>query len=201
MKDISKKLSKSLTSICLAGTLLAGNSCAKSYESHKIKANSLAVLVIDMQDYWLGDIDKEELETELPYQAEVLEYCKNNNIPVFVVEFTNCGHTTDYLKKKIERLPIRDYVVKNKTNAFEGTELEKRLKEKNVETLILMGVYASACVKETAKGAINAGFKIATSKELIADDRHHNKGDTIEWYKEKGVYKDSYKEILSLIEK
>jgi len=197
-----KNLSKSLVSVCLAGVLLAGTSCARFYENPKIKADNLAVLVIDMQDFWLSDVDEKELKTELPYQADVLEYCKNNNIPVFVIEYDNCGPTTDYLKKKIDLLSKKEYIIKNRTNAFEKTELGKKLKETKVETIVLMGVYASACVKETAKGALEAGLKIATSKELIADDiKYYNKKENVEWYNKKGVYKDSYKELLSMIEK
>lgn len=202
MAKFYKNLSKSLASICLAGTLLVGTGCAKFYtENPKIKADNLAVLVIDMQDFWLGEIDNKELETELPYQAEILDYCKANNVPVFVIEYENCGPTTDYLKKKIDQLPKKYYITKNWTNAFERTELEKKLKETKAETVVLMGVYASACVKETAKGALEAGLKIATSKDLIADSKCDNHKENTEWYKEKGVYKDSYKELLDMIEK
>lgn len=201
MTKFSKSLSKSLVSICLASTLLVGTGCAKFYsENPKIKANSLAVLVIDMQDFWLSDIDEKELAIELPYQAEVLDYCKDNNIPVFVIEYKNCGPTTKYLKEKIDQLPKKYYLTKNTQSAFESTDLEQKLKTSRVETLILMGVYSSACVKGTAKGALNSGFQIATSKELIADEKYHGDG-AIEWYERKGIYKNSYKDLLSLIEK
>lgn len=202
MKRFSKSLGKSLASICLAGTLLVGTGCAKFYtENPKIKADSLAVLVIDMQDFWLGDIDEKELETELPYQADVLEYCKNNSIPVFVIEYKNCGPTTEYLKKKVDELPKKDYVTKTGQSAFESTDLEEKIKTAGADTLILMGVYASACVKGTAKGALASGFQIATSKDLIADEKYQDISDDIEWYKRKGIYEDSYKDLLSLIEK
>lgn len=191
-------MSQSLVSICLAGTLLTGTGCAKI--KPKIKADGLAVLVIDMQDFWLSDVDKKELETELPYQAEVLDYCKSNNIPVFVIEYRDCGPTTDYLKKKIDLLPKKDYVTKSSQSAFENTDLEKKLKTAGVDTLILMGVYSSNCVKGTAKSALKSGFIIATSKDLIADEKYHHREEEVEWYKEKGVYKDSYKELLNMIE-
>lgn len=199
MVKFFKSVSKSLASICLAGTLLAGAGCAKT--KPEIKADRLAVLVIDMQDFWLSDIDKEELETELPYQAEVLDYCQSRNIPVFVIEYRDCGPTTDYLKKKVDQLPRKNYVIKSSQSAFENTDLEKRLKEAKIDTLILMGVYASACVKGTAKSALKSGFMIATSKDLIADEKYHNREENVEWYKEKGVYRDSYKDLLSMIEK
>lgn len=66
---------------------------------------------------------------------------------------------------------------------------------------MLMGVYASACVKETAKGALEAGFKVATSRKLIADGKYCNYEENVGWYKKKGIYKDDYKKLLSLIEK
>ncbi|MDP2908028.1 MAG: isochorismatase family cysteine hydrolase [Nanoarchaeota archaeon] len=202
MAKFYKNLSKSLVSICLAGALLAGTGCAKLYtEKPKVKADKLAVLVIDMQDFWLSEIDEKELETELPYQTEVLNYCDKNNIPVFVIEYKNCGPTTAYLSNKLKDMPKKEYITKTNRSAFERTNLEEKLKASGVDTLILMGVYASHCVKGTAEGALDAGFYIITSKDLIADDKHNNKKESIEWYKEKGVYKDSYKELLDMIEK
>lgn len=200
MAKFFKTLHKNLLPFCLAGTLLAGTSCADFYaEKPKIKARSLAVLVIDMQDPFLKEVDEKELKAELPYQAEVLNYCKGNNIPVFVIEYKDCGQTTGYLKEKIDSLPKKIYVTKSSRDAFEGTDLEKKLKETKAETVILMGVYASACVQDTAEGALKSGFKIATSKDLIADCKWSK--EDVKWYKKKGVYKDDYKELLSLIEK
>lgn len=202
MVKFFKNVSKGLVSVCLASTLLIGMGCAKVYtEKPKIKADSLAVLVIDMQDCWLKDVDEDELEIELPYQADVLDYCKNNNIPVFVIEYKNCGPTTYHLKKKIDLLHERDYITKEGRNAFEDTDLEERLKSASVKTVILMGVYASACVEDTARGALRAGFKIATSKDLIADGKNDTREEDIGWYKKRGLYKDSYKELLNMIEK
>ncbi len=205
MVKFFKNVSNGLVSICLAGTLLAGTGCAKFYtEKPKIKADSLAVLVIDMQDFWLGEIDEKELETELPYQAEVLNYCDKNNIPVFVIEYKNCGPTTAYLSNKLKDIPKKEYITKTNRSAFERTNLEEKLKASGVDTLILMGVYASHCVKGTAEGALDAGFDIIISKDLIADKKNsdnHKPEENVEWYKKHGIYLNSYKQLLEIIEK
>lgn len=203
MVKFFKNLRKNLVPVCLAGTLLAGTSCADFYTGKpKIEVRSLAVLVIDMQDSFLKDVNKKELETELPYQAEVLNYCKDNNIPVFVIEYEHCGPTTAYLSNKLKDMPKKEYVTKTSRSAFERTNLEEKLKASGVDTLILMGVYASHCVKGTAESALGAGFDIVTSKDLIADKKNsdnHKPEENVEWYKKHGAYFDSYKKLLSRI--
>jgi len=154
-----------------------------------------------MQDYFIKELSEEEKKREIPYQLDVLDYCKTNNIPVFVLEYSGCGETTNVLKEKVDSLPIKEYVAKTYDNGFIETSLEYKLKERSIEAVILMGVNASACVRLTAEGALNAGFKIMTSKDLIADCDWHVSGEyiikpdgsrgtsdeSVPWYKEHGI--------------
>ncbi|MBM3200209.1 cysteine hydrolase [Candidatus Woesearchaeota archaeon] len=202
MNRFLKKSSKTLASICLAATLFAGTGCAKIFpEKYKMRPDKLAVLVIDMQDYWLSEVDEKEIEKELPYHLEVLEYCAKNNITVFVIEYKTCGQTTPYLDNKLRDMHKKEYIKKSARSAFQNTGLEAKLKSQGIDTLVLMGVYASHCVKDTAESALDAGFDIATSKDLISDNRHDAKRkENVEWYKEHGLYFDDYKKLLSSIQ-
>lgn len=50
-------------------------------------------------------------------------------------------------------------------SAFSGTDLDIRLRERHVDTLILTGVLTDICVLHTAISAYNLGYKI----EIVAD--------------------------------
>ena len=60
-----------------------------------------------------------------------------------------------------EVAPLKDEVVitKNYPNSFVGTELEKHLKEANIENVVIAGFMTHMCVNSTARGAFNLGFK------------------------------------------
>jgi len=208
-----KKLSKGLAAIVAAAAMLGSASCYTDYfvrkedssqhASQKVnetKRSKLAVLLIDMQDSFLGGIRPEEREREIPYQLEVLEHCRQNGVPVIVLEYEKHGPTTKALKDKVESLKVKDYIVKSQNDGFVDTCLEEKLKGYGAETVLLMGVNASACVISTAEGALNAGFKIMASKDLMADDCYwFLPGEMADWYKEMGIYRDSYKDILELL--
>ena len=51
-----------------------------------------------------------------------------------------------------------------------------------------MGICASVCVKETAEGTLQNGFKIATSGKLIVDPRDTIDDKSKDWYEEHGEY-------------
>ncbi len=222
-----KKITGGLVALVLAGTLFTSTACCTiHYNFHfvqqqaveqieSVSSKNLAVLLIDMQDYFLKEVSEEEKKSEIPYQLEVLNYCKNNNIPVFVLEYLQCGETTRILKEKVDSLPVKEYVTKGYNDGFLKTDLEAKLRSYGIESMLLMGVNASGCVRDTAEGAIRAGFKIMTSKDLIADPEWyvteefiikkngtHGKSDnSAQWYKEHGIYRDDYKELLRLIKK
>ncbi|MDP2907601.1 MAG: isochorismatase family protein [Nanoarchaeota archaeon] len=223
---IKNKMTKGLAALVLAGTLFTSTACYTTRynfyfipqavaQVESVSSKNLAVLLIDMQDYFLKEVSEEEKKSEIPYQLEVLNYCKDNNIPVFVLEYLQCGETTRILKEKVDSLPVKEYVTKGYNDSFLKTDLEAKLKSYGIESMLLMGVNASGCVKDTAEGAIRAGFKIMTSKDLIADpdwhvteefiikkDGTHGKSDnSAPWYKKHGIYRDNYKELLRLIKK
>ncbi len=222
---MKKKITGGLAALVLAGTLFTSTACCTiHYNFHfvqqqavtheeSVSSKKLAVLLIDMQDFFLKEVSEEEKKSEIPYQLEVLDYCKDNNIPVFVLEYLECGETTRILKEKVDSLPVKEYVTKSRNDGFFKTNLETKLRSYGIESILLIGVNASGCVKETAEGAIRAGFKIMTSKDLIADPEWyvteefiinknggHGKSDnSAPWYKEYGIYRDDYKELLRLI--
>ena len=59
--------------------------------------------------------------------------------------------------------------MKKRASAFHGTELAGILRSNDVDTILVTGVTASACVRETVCDGIADGFRTIAVKEAIGD--------------------------------
>lgn len=60
------------------------------------------------------------------------------------------------------------YFDKTRYSAFAGTNLEIKLRERNIEEVHLVGVCTDICILHTAIDAYNKGFKIVVYKDAVA---------------------------------
>ncbi|MDM8102211.1 MULTISPECIES: cysteine hydrolase family protein [Oceanobacillus] len=60
------------------------------------------------------------------------------------------------------------YLDKTRYSAFAGTDLEIKLRERNIEEVHLVGVCTDICVLHTAVDAYNKGFRIIVYKDAVA---------------------------------
>ena len=219
----------------ITGTLL-GSRCNKHFlqeresspageaqlQQEKLEMDNLAVLVVDMQDYFLRGSFLErmgehtsEIEEELPYQLEILKAAKSKQLPIFVVEYaddwnTRYGATTEKIQRELQSYQGVQTLKKSTDDAFESTDLVQRLDEKRVQRLIIMGVNASSCVLETAVSAEDYGFEILTSRQVISDvqfpervkqiPEYEEYGESAEWYRKYGTLFPLYLGLLEVIE-
>ncbi len=71
------------------------------------------------------------------------------------------------------------------------------LKEKKAKTLLLMGIHSCACVLSTAKSAINLGYDIVTSHDLVTRCNLSScVGGEHDWYAKNGVYVMNHSTLL-----
>jgi nicotinamidase-related amidase len=61
-------------------------------------------------------------------------------------------------------------------NAFMGTDLEERLKQRGVERVVLAGLTSQTCVEGTGRHALEAGYHVTFLTDAVADftDEAHN---------------------------
>jgi nicotinamidase-related amidase len=52
--------------------------------------------------------------------------------------------------------------------AFEGTDLEQRLKDKGINTLILVGLLSDVCIEGTMRAAYSKGYEVYTLTDATA---------------------------------
>ncbi|MBU0667304.1 MAG: isochorismatase family protein, partial [Nanoarchaeota archaeon] len=147
--------------------------------------SNIAVLLIDMQKKFLKDISPKNLDIQIMEQKRVLKYCSEKNVPVIVVEYSGHGQTTKLLDLN-NLLGKYKPLIKNFDDAFEIAELSERLDNFGVKELGLMGVNRGVCVLDTARSAIELGYKIHTAKTLIEDSNILSTKRDYEWYEKNG---------------
>ncbi|MGB2436737.1 MAG: isochorismatase family protein, partial [Candidatus Puniceispirillales bacterium] len=140
--------------------------------------------------------DQNKMDNEIiPGMQRLLEACRANGHPVIHVttayevtdrdaEFTDmglwhCKIPVDVVDIKNEELwaidsriaPVEgEYtLLKKRASSFHGTELAGILRAANVDTILVTGVTATACVRETICDGIADGFRTIAVKECIGD--------------------------------
>ena len=147
----------------------------------------IAFLLIDMQEEFLEDIHNKDKKRIIRYQREMLEYSIQEGIYTIVVKFKDCGDISEEISWIVDKLQNKDLIEKPKDSAFDQTNLNLKLQDKNIKKLYLMGINAMGCVRETAKDAIEKGYDIATSDRWIAQPREwEDEEDGGIWYSVNG---------------
>jgi nicotinamidase-related amidase len=156
--------------------------------------DNMVVLLIDMQSMF---INNEQQRRIIPSQIAVLEFCKNNSIPLIVIEYANEGDTVDQLSKKIAELPPENVykITKSYDNAFSDTGLNELLISIQAKTLFIMGINACACVWETAYHAFQEGYNIITSQDVIAGCGSCSLKNEKVWYQKNAHYPTSHNDM------
>ena len=179
------------------------------------KKNKTAILLIDMQDCYLGeeDVDHQEISKMIQRHIEILKYAQSNNLPIYVLEYGSTykdpeycrvcesfGQTTKLLQKVLNE---GDYtlIIKNRHSGFDITGLDSFLKNDEISELVLMGVYASVCVLATGQDAVQKNYKIITSPEIIEDNKHWKENESIDWYNKNGLVFNDYLDLINYLKK
>ena len=164
-----------------------------------MKTSKIAALLIDMQKCFIEDLKQGEEEKIVPCQIKIIDdFCVKRGIPLIVLEYSGCGTTIRLLRDKISEVPKLKIITKTNDDGFINTDLLSHLKTRGVDTLLLMGINADYCVRSTAKSAIRQGYKIVTSKKLIAGKPYHSRNKSGDWYAQNGAF---YADMDSLLER
>ena len=168
----------------------------------KINLANICVVLIDMQkDFLFKKPNKLKL---IPPQVSVLKFCMSNSVPIVIFEYIGYGNTAPKIQEAVKGNPEASVYCLNKKydDAFYKTELNKILVAHKTKNIIIMGVNAGFCVYETAKSAIENGYQVVTSRDLIAGYRtkwEKSPCPGVSWYQENTLFFDDHKRILKKI--
>jgi nicotinamidase-related amidase len=120
-----------------------------------------AFLVIDVQEgFFKADAQAaKSLHTATPFINAGIALFRAKNLPIFCVQHMDekdqfiPGAEGFDLPEALQILPSDGHILKTYGNAFNKTELLSKLKELDVNTIILSGYCAEFCVLATYRGA------------------------------------------------
>ena len=169
--------------------------------------NNIGILVIDEDS---TAISHQEIgnafiapQTVTSNQQRIIMLAQRLKIPVWLIQYDHSGlypvgrtDASDPDRQDLTRQAIRgllpantEIITKHTPNSFTNTRLEQRLDSKYIDTLLVMGFHANACVyatigkKELPKGmddgATHKDFKVLTGQFVLhGDDAYwkHNEG-------------------------
>lgn len=85
--------------------------------------------------------------------------------PASLLHESNQGHS---FKKEVEPLACETVIRKGVNSAFIGTDLQERLKQANIASLVILGLTTDHCVSTTARMSANFGFQTFVVEDATA---------------------------------
>ncbi|MDH4468996.1 MAG: isochorismatase family protein [Bacteriovoracaceae bacterium] len=142
-----------------------------------------AVFIIDMQISFFEserNIESKELLDLNLSLYKLINWAQENSLPIIIVEYENSGPTSPSIEGMV--LKNNNYekyttIIKKDNGLFYEIDKTKEVKnfldKYSVNSLIVSGINAHACVSETVVGAINNDYFVFTSRDLIAAFNYH----------------------------
>lgn len=145
-----------------------------------------ALVIIDMQNWFFRSEERREKLSELIESInELIEVATSRNITIFQVltihkvdkstwnivmkkhNFSALLEGSDEAKllPDIKFDSSQEIIVKTRQSTFIRTNFEEKLKEKNIDTLILGGVFTHGCVGRKAIDAYERDFNVILAKD------------------------------------
>ena len=154
----------------------------------------VAILCIDFQkgfdDPVWGIRNNPDAETKI---ALLLSVWRKKGLPVIHIHHCSVepdsplrpGSPGNEFKDEAKPLPGEKIFAKTVNSAFIGTELEKYLRENNIESLVVVGLTTDHCVSTSTRMAGNLGFNVTLISDAtatfdrIGEDGTHYSADQI----------------------
>jgi nicotinamidase-related amidase len=132
-------------------------------------SSSTALIVIDVQrafDQWEAAGKQRNNPQAVDRIADLLTAFRATGTPIFHIRHQGTRPNSSFLPdgagypvkdeaREVEGEPV---LVKRVNSAFIGTDLERRLREGDIKTLVICGATTNHCVETTTRMAGNLGF-------------------------------------------
>ncbi len=112
--------------------------------------------------------------------ASVLQAARRASIPIIYIVHrrpdTDPNSPDSQIHPDVTPAPGEQIIAKSKPGAFSTTGLDVTLREKGVDTLVLVGTFTSGCVLSTVRWAADINYKLVVVGDACADrnaEVHH----------------------------
>lgn len=136
---------------------------------------SRCLLVIDVQnEYFTGKLPVSYPENSMANVLRAMDGANASGVPVIVVQHAapqpdssvfRRGSTEWQLRPEVAVRPRAALIPKSMPGSFTGTDLEKWLREHQIDTVVIAGYMSQMCCDTTARQACHLGFKV----EFLSD--------------------------------
>lgn len=144
---------------------------------HTLAAGSTALLVIDFQnEYFSGRMPIPDGLAALRNTQRLVAHADRAGMPVFHIQhvtpagspiFAEDGGTVPF-HSELQPSPHHAVVKKSQVSAFQGTDLDQRLKAAGIKTLIVSGLMTHMCVTGAARDAVPLGYAVIVPHDACA---------------------------------
>jgi len=148
--------------------------------------DNTALIIVDVQegldDSIHGDRNNPSAEHNM---ARLLAEWRKSKRPIFHVQHMSTEPESK-LRPELPGNKIKDIVApqgdepliqKTVSNGFVGTDLEKRLRDQGVESVIVVGLTTEHCVSSTVRLASDLGFETMIVADATACHEHYFNGE------------------------
>lgn len=164
----------------------------------ELKGKKHAIVVIDMLNDFIGPkatLRCQNGEEIVPNIQKVVDFAHDEGIQVIFVQEAHRQNDADFRVRPVhaikgtwgsEYIPELqpdeakgDYVVqKRRHSAFSYTDMDLFLREEEIDTVVLTGVWTNVCVRSTASDALYHGYNIICLNDGTAsqDEDMHRSG-------------------------
>lgn len=166
-----------------------------------------ALLIVDVQN-GLVEENPFNVDKTLLNIRELSDVCRENNIEIIYVQHD--GETGDDLEPFTHGWKIHASIApkegektvrKAYNSAFKNTELEEYLKDRNIQTLILVGMQTEYCIDTSCRVAFEKGYNLIMPEQTNTTfDNGIFSGKEIYEYHNFKLFKDRFADVISVEE-
>ncbi len=191
----------------LAGSFLYMTIPTKGEKIGTYEKPNRALLVIDIQDDFSGPNSKmytqSDAEAAIARANEVIARAEKSQWPIIYIrhEFSGCmaciakafmggrgTHTSPgIVMDKRVAVKSKNEFIKHRGDSFSNPDLDVFLTKNSVNELILVGLDAQQCIYNTAKGALNRGYRVNIVTDAILLSEKEKWNELMEKYKRDGI--------------
>lgn len=136
-----------------------------------------ALIVIDFQnEYFTGRMPIPDGKRAMENAKQLIAFADAAKIPVYQIQhvapagsavFAKDGKTVEFLPAMAPR--AHDTVLQKTTvSVFASTDLDKLLKARGIDTLVIAGLMTHACVAGAARDAVPLGYNVVVASDATA---------------------------------
>jgi len=202
--------------LMLLGFLIGCDAYTKGRPIESNMPEKYAFLIIDIQkDFMTPDgklpVDSHQAQRVLKTINTIIETVDVNTLEIVYIgnEFSPSDRIANWFRndaalkgeegsKLDSRLKVVNnlYYTKDRPDAYSNDALDQYLRNKQVNKVLIAGVFADQCVLATARGALQRGYKVITLSDGVAAKNDKKLKKALQKHKESGTMVISSAEFL-----